>query len=98
MRDFAGRYVFSYDAEDIKAHKWFRNIPWERLHELEPPLVPELRSVDDTQYFDVGGSVSDGTESEPDEEEHAPHANDGAAEIASELIFSSPPYSAPGTG
>ncbi len=27
LRDFAGRYVFPYDAEDIKAHKWFRNIP-----------------------------------------------------------------------
>jgi hypothetical protein len=27
VRDFAGRYVFPYDAEDIKAHKWFRNIP-----------------------------------------------------------------------
>ncbi|AEO53193.1 hypothetical protein MYCTH_61755, partial [Thermothelomyces thermophilus ATCC 42464] len=52
MRDLAGRYVFPYDAEDIKAHKWFRHIPWERLHELEPPLVPQLRSVDDTHYFE----------------------------------------------
>ncbi|GAB1310071.1 hypothetical protein MFIFM68171_00281 [Madurella fahalii] len=25
--DFAGRFVFPYDAEDIKAHKWFRSIP-----------------------------------------------------------------------
>ncbi|KAL1841597.1 hypothetical protein VTJ49DRAFT_6907 [Mycothermus thermophilus] len=55
MQDFAGRYVFSYDAEDIKAHKWFRSIPWDRLHQLESPLVPKLRSVDDTQYFDDGG-------------------------------------------
>jgi len=25
--DFAGRYVFPYDAEDIKSHKWFKGIP-----------------------------------------------------------------------
>ncbi|KAL2264383.1 hypothetical protein VTK26DRAFT_4851 [Humicola hyalothermophila] len=68
-RDFAGRYVFPYDAEDIKAHKWFRSIPWERLHELDPPLVPKLSSVDDTRYFDEDGSVSEGAESAADEEE-----------------------------
>ncbi|KAK4116894.1 hypothetical protein N656DRAFT_795148 [Canariomyces notabilis] len=27
IRDFAGRFVFPYDAEDIKAHKWFRHVP-----------------------------------------------------------------------
>lgn len=26
-RDFHGRYVFPYDAEDIKAHKWFKSVP-----------------------------------------------------------------------
>lgn len=26
-RDFAGRYVFPHDAEDIKAHRWFRGVP-----------------------------------------------------------------------
>ncbi|KAG7293374.1 hypothetical protein NEMBOFW57_003422 [Staphylotrichum longicolle] len=92
MRDFAGRYVFPYDAEDIKAHKWFRNMPWERLHELEPPIVPRLRSVDDTQYFDDGGSVSDDvSESEAEDEGHAvADANDGAAERVPELVFPSP--------
>ena len=24
---FAGRFVFPYDAEDIKAHKWFKGVP-----------------------------------------------------------------------
>ncbi|KAK4129342.1 kinase-like protein [Parathielavia appendiculata] len=100
MRDIAGRYVFPYDAEDIKAHKWFRNVPWERLHELDPPLVPRLRSVDDTYYFDDGGSVSDGTESDADGcEENAGDAHDGAAEMALEapsLLFPSPTCSIPG--
>lgn len=98
MRDFAGRFVFSYDAEDIKAHKWFRNIPWERLHELEPPLVPKLRSIDDTHYFDNGGSVSDRSESESEDEGQVQEANDGAAEAVPELLFPSPPCSPPGAG
>ncbi|KAK3335347.1 kinase-like protein [Cercophora scortea] len=62
--NFAGRYVFPYDAEDIKAHRWFRGIPWDRLHELEPPHVPQLCAVDDTHYFDEEDEISDWSESE----------------------------------
>ncbi|KAK4160921.1 hypothetical protein QBC43DRAFT_337687 [Cladorrhinum sp. PSN259] len=67
-RDFAGRYVFPYDAEDIKAHKWFRSVPWERLHQMTPPHVPRLQSCDDTVYF-KDESVSDWSDTEPSEEE-----------------------------
>ncbi len=92
VRDFAGRYVFPYDAEDIKAHKWFRNMPWERLHELEPPLVPKLRSVEDTYYFEDGGSISDDP-SETEADDEGAHimadANDGAAERVPDLVFPS---------
>ena len=63
-RDFAGRYVFPYDAEDIKAHKWFRGVPWERLHEIKPPFVPHLCSIDDTHYFDEDEDVSDWSDSD----------------------------------
>src|SRR5690349_6344872 len=38
-RDLAGHYVFPYDAEDIKAHKWFRDVPFDRLHQLPVPFV-----------------------------------------------------------
>ena len=58
-RDFAGRYVFPYDAEDIKAHKWFRGLPWDRLHTLAPPFQPRLRGDDDTQYFEEEDTISD---------------------------------------
>ncbi|RAL66204.1 hypothetical protein DID88_005876 [Monilinia fructigena] len=27
-QDYAGRYVYPNDAEDIKAHKWFRDVQW----------------------------------------------------------------------
>lgn len=78
IQDFAGRYVFPYDAEDIKAHKWFRGVPWDRLHELPPPFIPHLKSLDDTQYFDKEDSVSDWDESRstschvPDQENEQP--------------------------
>jgi serine/threonine protein kinase len=98
VRDVAGRYVFAYDAEDIKAHKWFRSIPWERLHQVEPPLVPKLRSVDDAHYFDDGGSISDGTESEPEKSDGdgaSGAQHDGVADGARDMFFGSPPCSIP---
>ncbi|KAB5580697.1 kinase-like protein [Coniochaeta sp. 2T2.1] len=64
-KDFSGRYVFPNDAEDIKAHKWFRGIPWDRLHQLQPPFVPRIRSVDDTHYFDEEDEISDWSDSRP---------------------------------
>lgn len=69
--DFASRFVFPYDAEDIKAHKWFKGIPWERLHKLDPPFVPMIRSPDDTQYFDEEEPVTDLSDSEDEEEDLA---------------------------
>ncbi|KAK3394471.1 hypothetical protein B0H63DRAFT_532636 [Podospora didyma] len=62
-RDFAGRYVFPYDAEDIRQHKWFRGVQWDRLHEMEPPHIPQLRSIDDTRYFDEEDEISDWSDS-----------------------------------
>jgi hypothetical protein len=66
-KDFTGRYVFPYDAEDIKSHKWFKGVPWDRLHELEPPFVPKICAIDDTKYFDEEEEVSDWSESEKTE-------------------------------
>jgi protein-serine/threonine kinase len=51
-RSMARQYVFPYDAEDIKAHKFFKGMPWDRLHMMPPPFIPKVRAEDDTQYFD----------------------------------------------
>ncbi|KAF4635487.1 hypothetical protein G7Y89_g2598 [Cudoniella acicularis] len=67
-RDYAGRYVYPHDAEDIKAHKWFRDIQWEHLHRMVPPFVPNIKSVDDTHYFDEEEPISDFSESTPNPE------------------------------
>lgn len=70
--NFAGRFVFPYDAEDIKAHRWFKGVPWERLHELDPPFVPMIRSPDDTQYFDEDEPITDLSDTDDDDEEEQP--------------------------
>ncbi|KAI1810558.1 kinase-like domain-containing protein [Poronia punctata] len=62
-RDHRGRAVYPHDAEDIKAHKWFRDIPWEQLHLITPPFVPQISSVEDTHYFDEEEPISDWSES-----------------------------------
>ncbi|TVY59181.1 Serine/threonine-protein kinase cbk1 [Lachnellula cervina] len=62
-RDHAGRYVLPDDADDIKAHKWFRDIHWDRLHLTVPPFVPNIRSMDDTHYFDEEDPISDFSDS-----------------------------------
>lgn len=66
-RSMARQYVFPYDAEDIKAHKFFKGLPWERLHMMPPPFVPKVRAEDDTQYFDDGfqSDADDSSESTP---------------------------------
>ncbi|KAH8814942.1 kinase-like domain-containing protein [Xylogone sp. PMI_703] len=51
-QDYAGHHVYPNDAEDIKSHKWFRGLPWERLHLTVPPFVPDVKSTEDTRYFD----------------------------------------------
>lgn len=58
-RDYAGRYVYPDDAEDIKAHRWFKDILWDRMHEMTPPFVPKIRGEDDTHYFDEEEPISD---------------------------------------
>ncbi|TGO56295.1 hypothetical protein BOTNAR_0226g00070 [Botryotinia narcissicola] len=61
--DYAGRYVYPNDGEDIKAHKWFRDIQWDRFHLMPPPFIPNIKSMDDTHYFDEEEQISDFSES-----------------------------------
>lgn len=63
--DFFGRYVFANDAEDIKAHRWFKNVPWDQLQRLSPPFVPHIASAEDTHYFDESEPIEDWSESTP---------------------------------
>ncbi|KAK7423269.1 hypothetical protein QQX98_001059 [Neonectria punicea] len=65
FRDFFGRHVFPDDAEDIKSHRWFKNVPWDRLQTITPPFVPHIHGVEDTHYFDESDLIEDWSESSP---------------------------------
>lgn len=51
--------MYPEDAEDIKNHPFFYGIPWENMHDYNPPFTPRVRSWEDTKYFDDEGPVSD---------------------------------------
>lgn len=53
------RFVYPGDGSDIKAHPFFRGVPWNRLHLMKPPFVPKVKSWEDTRYFEDDDSISD---------------------------------------
>ena len=58
-KDYQGFYVYPDDAEDIRAHPFFRGIRWNELHIRKPPFVPKVKSWEDTKYFDEDEPISD---------------------------------------
>ncbi|KAI1757300.1 kinase-like domain-containing protein [Xylaria castorea] len=67
-RDTRDRSVYPHDAEDIKTHKWFRDIPWDQLHFITPPFVPQIAGIEDTHYFDEEEPISDWSDSCSDDD------------------------------
>lgn len=47
--------------ELLKKHKFFEGIDWDNIHQVTPPIVPEISGPTDTRHFDDF----------PEEEEHA---------------------------
>ncbi|KAI9803843.1 MAG: hypothetical protein M1825_001723 [Sarcosagium campestre] len=39
--DYLGFFVYPDDARDIKAHDFFKDVPWEYMHLTRPPFVPK---------------------------------------------------------
>lgn len=58
-QDYQGYFVFPDDATDIKSHSFFDGISWDHLHLSKPPWVPNVKSRDDTTYFDEEIPISD---------------------------------------
>ncbi|KAI9725546.1 MAG: hypothetical protein M1828_003034 [Chrysothrix sp. TS-e1954] len=56
-QDYAGRYVYQNDAEDIKSHPFFADIPWDYIHHRRPPFVPKVQSLDSTRYFESEAEI-----------------------------------------
>lgn len=53
-------YVYPDDATDIKAHPFFRGIPWNELHLIQAPMIPRVRGWEDTRYFGDLKSAANG--------------------------------------
>ncbi|KAK4693312.1 hypothetical protein P7C71_g4061, partial [Lecanoromycetidae sp. Uapishka_2] len=58
-QDYQGNYVYPDDAEEIKAHRFFHRVAWERMHLSRPPFVPDVSGREDTRYFDEEEPISD---------------------------------------
>ncbi|KAK2058899.1 kinase-like protein [Colletotrichum caudatum] len=56
-------YVFPNDANEIKAHPWFRGVPWERMRFVRPEWIPDIESFADAHYFEEDEPISDWSES-----------------------------------
>jgi serine/threonine protein kinase len=72
-KNYQGKHVYSDDADDIKAHPWFKSIDWIQMDKKKPPFVPKVKGWEDTKYFDDDESVSDmGSSSSEEEAEPTP--------------------------
>ncbi|KAJ2358577.1 rim15, signal transduction response regulator [Coemansia sp. RSA 2618] len=44
-------------AAEVKAHPLFRGIDWDSLLDVQPAFVPQVESIEDTDYFDTRGAT-----------------------------------------
>lgn len=42
----------SKGADEIKAHRWFKGIDWDRIYHMEAAFIPEVKNELDTQNFE----------------------------------------------
>lgn len=49
---YRGSPVYSNDASDIKAHRFFRHIPWDEMLHHQPPYIPEAKIWGDSNCCD----------------------------------------------
>ncbi|KAK1503313.1 hypothetical protein CTAM01_04625 [Colletotrichum tamarilloi] len=57
------QYVFNNDASEIKAHPWFRGVPWEAIRSSRPEWIPHIQSYADSHYFEEDEPISDWSDS-----------------------------------
>ncbi|OQO11649.1 hypothetical protein B0A48_03376 [Cryoendolithus antarcticus] len=47
------KHVYPNDAEEIKAHPFFRGVHWTDRHRMQPPFIPRIREKQSiTKYFE----------------------------------------------
>jgi serine/threonine protein kinase len=58
-KNYQGYFVYADDAEEIKAHSFFRGVQWNQMHTMKPPFVPKVKNWEDTRYFEEDEPISD---------------------------------------
>lgn len=60
------RHVFPNDADEIKSHPFFEDMPWGQLHVMQPPFVPRIQPNQPiTKYFEEEKDIGDADSSLP---------------------------------
>jgi serine/threonine-protein kinase RIM15 len=55
-------------AQEVKAHPWFKDVPWNTLNTEPPNFVPKVQKMEDTEYFDGRGVQEQTFEEEPEQD------------------------------
>jgi protein-serine/threonine kinase len=73
-----GHIVYPNDAEDIKAHPFFRNIQWSTMHMTRPPFVPRVHGGQPiTKYFDDENDIMSASD----------HLDSSSYEVVEEMVY-----------
>ncbi|KAL5117417.1 hypothetical protein ACEQ8H_004733 [Pleosporales sp. CAS-2024a] len=73
-----GHIVYPNDAEDIKAHPFFRNMQWSTLHMSRPPFVPRVHGGQPiTKYFDDENEIMSASD----------HLDSSSYEVVDEIVM-----------
>lgn len=83
------RFVHPDDANDVKAHKFFRGVPWDRLHLMQPPFIPNVTGWEDTRYFEEDVPISD-VEDSPSTCSYCNHSSKSSLKSNHETSSASP--------
>lgn len=79
-----GHIVYPNDAEDIKAHPFFRHLQWSTLHLVRPPFVPRVHSTQPiTKYFDDEAEIMSASDHLDSSSYEVAQAMDGADALES---------------
>lgn len=89
----ASYYVYPDDATDIKAHPFFRGIPWNKLHLIQPPVIPRVRGWKDTRYFADLKAILKAAEADAEPTDDEPEGAEGDRDTGSNVTTKETPDS-----
>jgi len=63
--------------DQLKKHKFFEGIDWDKLRQVRAPIVPEITGPTDCRHFDEFPDEPEGTDEDPEVPTHEPAPFDG---------------------